>query len=216
MGSRLALSPRLWRNSYSCVTSRCLMFQPQPNSQRGAVTGGVDVSLHPPPRPGGLRHAHLCAHGDWHHVESPAAGNTTHQHTFTDCLSSLSQHPPPCFFMRFVSHPGLHGREHHVEPGWPVDHAAEGPIRAAGTGKGDTCQQQEAGEYCQVNSNLAAVNSNHRLKHALNTFSSWPSSRFVLRWCSPSVWRTCGPLVAPTERSATCWRPCGCPAARRG
>lgn len=54
--------------------------------------------------------------------------------------------PSSMFFMLFVSHSGLHGREHHVEPGWPVDHAAEGPIRAAGTGEGDACQQQEAGE----------------------------------------------------------------------
>ncbi len=46
--------------------------------------------------------------------------------------------------------PGLHGREHHVESGWPVDHAAEGPFRAAGAREGDTCPQQEAGESKHV------------------------------------------------------------------
>lgn len=48
-----------------------------------------------------------------------------------------------------VSISGLHGREHHVESGWPVDHAAEGPFRTAGTREGDACQQQEAGELEQ-------------------------------------------------------------------
>lgn len=42
---------------------------------------------------------------------------------------------------------GLYGREHHAEPGWPVDHAAEGPVRTAGTREGDACRQQEAGEF---------------------------------------------------------------------
>lgn len=45
-----------------------------------------------------------------------------------------------------VSISGLHGREHHVESGWPADHAAEGPLRPAGTREGDAGQQQEAGE----------------------------------------------------------------------
>ena len=44
---------------------------------------------------------------------------------------------------------------------------------------------------------------------------SIPSYHFVLLWCWPSVWRTCGPPVAPTGRSATCWTPCGCHAARQ-
>lgn len=50
------------------------------------------------------------------------------------------------YFLVRVSNSGLHGREHHVESGWPVDHAAEGPFRATGTREGDTCQQQETGE----------------------------------------------------------------------
>lgn len=42
---------------------------------------------------------------------------------------------------------GLHGRKHHVESGWPVNHAAEGPIGTTGTRQRDACGQQEAGEY---------------------------------------------------------------------
>lgn len=49
-------------------------------------------------------------------------------------------------FMLCVSLSGLHGRKHHVESGWPVDHAAERPLRSTGTREGDTCQQQEGGE----------------------------------------------------------------------
>lgn len=45
-----------------------------------------------------------------------------------------------------VSVSGLRGRKHHVESGWPVDHAAERPIWSTGTRQGDTCQQQEGGE----------------------------------------------------------------------
>lgn len=41
---------------------------------------------------------------------------------------------------------GVHGRKHHVESGWPADHAAERPFGSTGTRQGDTCQQQEGGE----------------------------------------------------------------------
>lgn len=49
-------------------------------------------------------------------------------------------------FMFRVSPSGLHGRKHHVESGWPADHAAERPFRSTGTREGDACQQQEGGE----------------------------------------------------------------------
>ena len=68
-----------------------MIFQSKPDSQRGVVAGGVDVSLHPSPCPRGLCHTHLGAHRDWHHIESPAAGNrnttTTHTELYSLCSS---------------------------------------------------------------------------------------------------------------------------------
>ena len=52
-------------------------------------------------------------------------------HTLYSCLATGS-------FMLRVSLSGLHGRKHHVESGWPVDHAAERPFRSTGTREGDT------------------------------------------------------------------------------
>lgn len=62
------------------------MFQPKPNSKCGAVAGGVNVSLHPSPRPGGLCHSHFCTNRNWYHVESPTAGTRTQSSTLTHTM----------------------------------------------------------------------------------------------------------------------------------
>lgn len=54
--------------------------------------------------------------------------------------------PDAGMFMSHASVSGQHGGEHHVESGWPVDHAAERPFWSTGTRQGDTRQQQEGGE----------------------------------------------------------------------
>lgn len=54
-----------------------LCFQSKPNCQCGAGAGGVHVPLHPSPRTRGLRHSDLCAHRNWHHIESSTAGTGT-------------------------------------------------------------------------------------------------------------------------------------------
>lgn len=87
----LALSPIPWllfcalvfspqsQDSYLHMSLH-LTFQSKPVSPRGIVAGGVNVSLHPSPSPRGLCHAHVRAHRDWHHIESPAAGNIEQLH----------------------------------------------------------------------------------------------------------------------------------------
>lgn len=116
------------------------MFQPKPNSKCGAVAGGVNVSLHPSPRPGGLCHSHFCTNRNWYHVESPTTGTRTQSSTLTHTMKyTVSAATWPLLFHVFMSVAGLHGRKHHVESGWPVDHAAEGPFRTAGTREGDAC-----------------------------------------------------------------------------
>lgn len=119
------------------------MFQSKPNCQCGVGAGGVYVSLHPSPSPHGLCNSDLCAHRNWYRIESPTAGTGTQTQTHTQGLYSRSATGS---FMLCVSLSGLHGRKHHVESGWPVDHAAERPFRSTGTREGDTCQQQEGGE----------------------------------------------------------------------
>lgn len=71
------------------------MFQSAPDSQRGVVAGGVNVSLHPSPCPRGLCHTHLCAHRDWHHFESPTAGNKNTTAHMLNCTASIAA----CAFM---------------------------------------------------------------------------------------------------------------------
>lgn len=104
-----------------------------------------------------------------------------------------------------VSLSGLHGRKHHVESGWPVDHAAERPFRSTGTREGDTCQQQEGGEIPLLISTLYHGSLTTFRPVFLNVlvFPFPFSFPFALRWCWHSVWRTCGPPVAPTGRSGT-------------
>lgn len=78
-----------------------------------------------------------------------APQQVTEEHSNTDHYTqNYTLSTSACVFMFYVCVyiSGLHGREHHVESGWPVDHAAEGPFRATGTREGDACQQQEAGE----------------------------------------------------------------------
>lgn len=57
-----------------------------------------------------------------------------------NCLHTVSRVNDHTFIC-VVSDSGLHGRKHHVEPGRPVDHAAEGPLGTTGTREGDACQQ---------------------------------------------------------------------------
>lgn len=121
-----------------------LCFQSKPNCQCGVGAGGVHVPLHPSPRTCGLRHSDLCAHRNWYHLESSTAGTGTEPPHLHACVHRILVQTIQS--TSHVSVSGLHGRKHHVESGWPVDHAAERPLWSTGTRQGDTCQQQEGGE----------------------------------------------------------------------